>query len=83
MLSTEIHSKLAPLTEDVFDLDARVGEAVIAAERNLETGLAKLRACHQEGSNLEAAFRRAVSNLFPTETRLNTPLPSISEKRGE
>jgi hypothetical protein len=58
MLSPEIHVQLSPLAEDVFDLDAKVGEAVVLAEKDLEAGLVKLRDRHKNGSELGNTFSR-------------------------
>jgi len=71
MLNPEIHAKLSPLAEEVFELDARVGEAVVLAEKDLEAGLVKLRDRHKNGNDLEARFRKTAPNLFSVETRTN------------
>ena len=71
MLNPNIHAKLSPLAEDVFDLDAKVGEAVVLAEKDLEAGLVKLCDRHKNGSDLEARFREIVSHVFSAETRLS------------
>lgn len=64
MLDRQVHDKLLPLSQDIYSIDAKVGNAVALTETDLERGLQQLRIYHVEGNELDAKFRENISNLL-------------------
>jgi hypothetical protein len=67
MLDRGVHDKLSPLADAIFRADAKVGDAVVIAEGDLERGLEQLRKLHSENVRLEQEFRAQVTDLFHRE----------------
>lgn len=64
MLRSEIHGRLAPLADEVIELDAEVGHGVVRGEQDLQDGLKELGRCHERGMALERRVRTVVADLF-------------------
>jgi len=67
MFQSALHSKLSPLADDIIDLDADVGEAVVLAEKDLAAGLRQLEKCHSRGMALERQVRTTVTDVFAAQ----------------
>jgi hypothetical protein len=64
MLDKTVGEILAPLATRIFDLDAKVGNAVVATEGDLPTGLVSLSELHGQAYEFERTFRQQVVDLF-------------------
>lgn len=64
MLDRRIADKLAPWADEVFSLDADVGNAVVKAEGHLQTGLPLLVKLHADANQFEKVFRAGLLDLL-------------------
>jgi hypothetical protein len=58
-----LHDQLAPLAADAFELDAAIGSAIVACERNESDGLPKLASKHSLAQAMETDLRLRISNI--------------------
>jgi hypothetical protein len=64
LLNQEIHQKLTGQANNVFALDVRIGDAVVAAEKEQTGWFQALQACHSDAQLLEEEFRACVAGMF-------------------
>jgi len=64
MLDREVHDRLKPLADRIFELDAAVGRAVMLAEADPATGVHQLAVLNDEAGQVLETFRSGLVNLF-------------------
>lgn len=65
MLDRDVHDRSSPFADEIFHVDLRLSNAIVAEEQEPGTQAGELRASYEAATDLELRFRHGIADLFP------------------